>query len=87
MAKGKGRKLSSGGPNKKHGPKRHLFKEYKPMIKAMADDGLLTKYENFESWQLACAARGFRKADYNEFKKFVVLSLEEKKQYFKNLWK
>lgn len=84
MAKGKGKRVSSGGPHKKHGPKRHLFKEYKPMIKAMADAGLLTKYNDFESWSLAMAARGNRKADYDEYIKFSVLSLEEKKAYFKN---
>ena len=87
MAKGKGKKVSSGGPHKKHGPKRHMFKEYKPMIRAFADAGLLSKYHNYESWQLAMAARGCRKADYNDFKAFVVLSLEEKKAYFKNLHK
>lgn len=87
MAKGKGKKVSSGGPHKKHGPKRHMFKEYKPMIKAMADAGLLTKYNDFESWQLACAARGCKKVDLGEFKRFVVLPMEEKKAYFANLKK
>ena len=60
MAKGKGKKVSSGGPHKKHGPKRHLFRDYKPMIKAFADAGLLSKYDNYESWVLACQARGKR---------------------------
>ena len=88
MAKGKGRKASGGsGLRKNHGPKRHMFKEFKPMVRAFADAGLLSKYDNFESWQLACAARGCKKVDYNEFKKFVVLSLPEKKEYFKNLRK
>jgi len=87
MAKGKGKGASSSGPHKKHGPKRHLFKEYKPMVKAMADAGLLSKYHNFESWQLAMAARGCKKADRAEFNRFVILSMEEKKAYFANLKK
>ena len=89
MAKGKGgRKATAGsGLRKKHGPKRHLFKDYKPMVKAMADAGLLSKYVNFESWQLAMAARGCKKADKAEFNRFVVLSMEEKKAYFANLKK
>jgi hypothetical protein len=33
------------------------------------------------------AARGCKKADYNEFKSFVVLTFEEKKAYFANLKK
>ena len=87
MAKGKRKGGSSGGPHKMHGPKRHMFKEYKPMIHAFAKAGLLTKYENFESWQLAMAARGCKKADFNEFKRFVVLPLSDKKEYFKNIKK
>ena len=87
MAKGKGGAKSSSGPHKKHGPKRKLFKEYKPMIKMFADAGLLDKYHNFESWQLACAARGVKKADRAEYNKFSVLTMAEKKEYFKNLSK
>ena len=87
MAKGKGKKVSSGGPHKKHGPKRHMFKEFKPMIHVFAKAGLLTKYNNFESWQLACAARGKKTADRGEFNSFVVLPIEQKKEYFKNLKK
>lgn len=87
MAKGKGKKSASTGPHKKHGPKRHLFKEYKPMIKAMADAGLLSKYDNYESWVLACQARGKRNVTKRDFNEFVVLPLEEKKAYFRNLKK
>ena len=90
MAKGKGKKVASSGSTlrKAHkGPKRHLFKEYKPMIAAFAKAGILSKYYNYESWQLAMAARGCRKADYGEFSRFVVMSLEDKKAYFANLKK
>lgn len=44
MAKGKG-KGGSGGPRKAHGPKKHLFKEYKPMIHVFAQAGLLKKIQ------------------------------------------
>ena len=88
MAKGKGgKKVSSGGPHKKHGPKKHMFRWTGPMKKQFADAGLLSKYSDFESWQLAVAARGNRKATYADFQAFVVLSLEEKKAYFANLKK
>ena len=87
MAKGKGGSKSSGGPHKKHGPKRHLFKEYKPMIKAFADSGLLNKYHNYESFVLACDARGKRNASRQEFNSFVCLSMEDKKKYFQSITK
>ena len=87
MAKGKGKKVSSGGPHKKHGPKRHLFKEYKPMIKAFADAGLLSKYHNYESFVLACNAKGKRNTSRQEFNSFVCLSMEDKKKYFQSLTK
>ena len=88
MAKGKGKgKVSSGGPHKKHGPKRKLFAEFKPMIKAMADAGLLTKYNNYESFCLACNARGKRNPTRQEFSEFRMLPFEEQKAYFKSLAK
>jgi hypothetical protein len=87
MAKGKGKKVSSGGPHKKHGPKRHMFRWAGPMKEAFAKAGILTKYHDYESWQLAMAARGIKKADRAEFNRFVVLSMEEKKAYFANLKK
>lgn len=87
MAKGKGKKVSSGGPRKPHGPKKHLHKDYKPMIKAFADCGLLTKFNDYESWCIACNARGKRITTKEEFKDFSALSLEKKKEYFKSLRK
>ena len=87
MAKGKGKKVSSGGPHKKHGPKRHLFKEYKPMIHVIAKTGLLSKYYNYESFVLACNARGKRNASKEEFNTFASLPREQQKEYFKNLSK
>ena len=87
MAKGKGKKVSSGGPHKKHGPKRHLFKEYKPMIHVIAKTGLLSKYYNYESFVLACNARGKINASKEEFNTFASLPREQQKEYFKNLSK
>ena len=87
MAKGKGGSKSSGGPHKKHGPKRKLFKEFKPMIKAFADAGLLDKYHNYESFCLACNARGKRNPTKQEFKEFTLLPYEKQKEYFTSLGK
>ena len=87
MAKGKGKKSSSGGPHKNHGPKKHLFKEYKPIIKAMADAGLLSKYYNYDSFSSACSSKGKRNPSKHDFNDFFVLSKEDKKGYFKGLRK
>lgn len=87
MAKGKGKGGSSGGPHKKHGPKRHLFKEFKPMIKAFADAGLLDKYHNYESFCLACNARGKRNPTRQEFNEFRLLAADKQKEYFKAIAK
>lgn len=87
MAKGKGGSKASAGPHKKHGPKRKLFKEYKPMIKAFADAGLLTKYNNYESFCLACNARGKRNPTRREFTEFTYLTKEKQKEYFATLSK
>ena len=85
MAKGK--RVGGGGPRKNHGPKRHMFRWAGPMKHEFAKSGLLSKYYDFESWQLAMAARGNRKADKAEFDRFVVLPMEQKKAYFANLKK
>lgn len=87
MAKGKGKGGSSGGPHKKHGQKRHLFKEFKPMIKAFADAGLLDKYHNYESFCLACNARGKRNPTKFEFNEFRLLPEDKQKEYFTKLGK
>lgn len=87
MAKGKGKGGSSGGPHKKHGPKRKLFKEFKPMIKAFADAGLLDKYHNYESFCLACNARGKRNPTRAEFTEFTHLPLDKQKEYFATISK
>ena len=88
MAKGKGKKVSSGGPHKKHGPKKKMWHCWSSTMRMhFAKAGLLDKYHNFESWQQACQAKGKRNATEAEFKEFVRLSDEEKKAYFASITK
>ena len=61
MAKGKGKKVSSGGPHKKHGPKKKMWHCWSSTMRMhFAKAGLLKKEHNFESWQQACQAKGAR---------------------------
>ena len=87
MAKGKGRKSpGSAGPRKKHGPKRHMFKEYKPMVEAFARTGILKKYYNRESFELALNSRGIRNIPDWLWMEMISLPTEkERKAWFKNL--
>lgn len=84
MAKNKKRNLTS-GPTKNHGPKRKLFKEFKPMIHALAKYGLLNKYNNYESWVIACQARGKKSTSIGEFKNFEKLDRAAQDEYFANI--
>ena len=79
---------SSSGPHKNHGPKKHLFHELKPIVKQIADAGLLSKYHCYESWTLACSARGIKNPRKEDFNKFIILKTKaEKDEYFKSLRK
>ena len=61
MKKGKGKKVPSGGPKKKHGPKKKMFHCWSStMRKHLADAGLLDKYHHFDSFALAAMSRGVR---------------------------
>lgn len=84
MAKGK-IKSSTKGPRKSHGPKRKLFKNFKPLIAAFAQSGLLDKFNNYESWVLACNARGKKSTPRDEFNKFFILTRAEKIEFFNSL--
>ena len=55
------------------------------MRKHFADAGLLSKYNNFESWQQACQAKGKRDATLANFNEFVKLDKEAKDKYFEDL--
>ena len=86
MVKGKGKKVASGGPHKKHGPKKKMFHCWSSTIRmSLAKEGLLTKYNNFEAWQQSMQSKGRRETSHNDFLKFVNLSKEEKDAYFKQL--
>lgn len=85
MGKGKGRKIGGGGPHKNHGPKRHMFNWAGTSKQEFGAAGLLNKYNNFESWQLACTAKGKKSSTMDEFKEFVCLSMEAKRAFFKNI--
>lgn len=72
---------------KNHGPKRHMFNEYGSMFTyKFGKLGLLTKYTNFKSWQLACVARGCKSPSEELWHTFMCLSTnEEKDRWFKEL--
>ena len=70
---------------KKHGPKRHLFCEYKPMVHVFAAAGVLNKYSNYQSFCLSCQARGVRSNTDAMWQEFRVLEYPEQKEYFKNI--
>ena len=88
MAKGKGKKVSSGGPHKKHGPKKKMFHCWDSTTRlAFAKAGLLKKNCNYESFVLACNSRGERNTSEAEFRDFAALPKEKQTEYFKNLSK
>ena len=88
MAKGKGKKVASSGPHKKHGPKTKRFHEWSSTMRMhLAKEGLLSRYSNYEAWSQSLQARGRRDISRNDFNEFVKLSREEKDNYFNNIKK
>lgn len=88
MAKGKGKGGASAGPRKPHGPKRKLFHDWTSTMRMhLARAGLLSKYNNYESFALACGARGKRNPTKAEFNDFILLTREQKDEFFKGLHK
>jgi hypothetical protein len=81
MAKPK-RSGSSSGLRKNHGPKRHLFKDYKPMVHVFGKSGILTKYSNRESFNLSCQARGIKNPTKEMWDKFCILPIVKAKDEF-----
>ena len=53
----------------------------------LARAGLLSKYNNYESFALACGARGKRNPTKAEFNDFILLTREQKDEIFKGLHK
>jgi hypothetical protein len=87
MAKPKKGGLKSSGPHKNHGPKRKLFKEFKPMIHTIAKTGVLSKYYNLESFMLACQARGLKSGGMAEWKnRFSFFTQDLKNRAEQNEW-
>lgn len=91
MAKGKGGKSVNKGTKgrKNHGPKTHIHHSIAPkaLRQVIGACGGLSKYDDFDSWYLACSARGNNRATYNDFMAFVVLPIEQKRAYFANMKK
>ena len=58
MAKGKKKSVSSGGPHKKHGPKKKMFHKYSKCIRIeMAKLGMLKKDVDSEAKQQSIDAK------------------------------
>lgn len=70
---------------KNHGPKRHMFKDYKPMVHEFAKAGLLTKYSDYESFALSCAARGVKSGVAEMWMEFRYLPRDKQNEYLKNI--
>lgn len=70
---------------KNHGPKRHLFHEYKPMVHVFAAAGVLSKYSNYQSFCLSCQAHGVRSNTEAMWEEFRVLEYPAQKEYLKNI--
>lgn len=88
MAKPK-KSASRGGAVKKHGPKRKMFHCYNKAIRIeLGRLGLLSKYHNFESFTLACQARGVKAVTDKMWYEFCLLPImQAKKEWFKALKK
>jgi hypothetical protein len=67
---------------KEHGPKRHLFNDYKPLEWNLGQLGLLSKYHNFESFKLACMARGCKNPTKEMWTTFVKLGTKTEQDNF-----
>lgn len=85
MAKGK--KKSGSGAVKMHGPKRKLFHEWSRSMRIhLANAGLLSKYTNYESFKLACVARGVKNPNTAMFDEMKFLKTQaDKDAWFRNL--
>ena len=70
---------------KNHGPKRHMFKDFKPMIAVFAQTGILSKFYNYESFVQALAVRGVRSMTQELWADFVLLSHSEKRVFLRDI--
>lgn len=88
MAKGK-RSGAASGPHKNHGPKRRMFSSYgKVGAMSLAKCGVLGKYDDRESWALACVSRGYKNVSDTAWREFCGLkTTEAKHKWFESVSK
>ena len=70
---------------KNHGPKKHMFKEFKPMIHEYAKSGIFTKYSSFEAFAQSCSARGIKTGVQDMWMEFKYLPRDKQDEYLTNL--
>ena len=70
---------------KNHGPKRHMFKDFKPMVHIYAQTGILSKYYNYESFVQSIGSRGVRSMTKDLWEDYCLLSIADKKQFLKDI--
>lgn len=71
--------------HKSHGPKRNMFRDYKPMVHQFAKAGLLTKYNDYESFALSCTTRGVKSGIAEMWIEFRCLPRDKQNEYLKNI--
>lgn len=70
---------------KNHGPKKHMFKDFKPMVAAFARAGVLSKFYNYESFVQSLTSQGVRSMTKELWADFSILPYEAKKEFLKNI--
>lgn len=69
--------------NKSHGPKRHMFHDYNKALRiAFGQAGMLNKYHNRESFDLACTARGVRNCLNLLWNEYILLPTKKEKDLY-----
>ena len=83
------RPAASKGAQKSHGPKRKLFHQFSNKMRyEFGKLGLLNKFHDFESFKLACMARGCTHPTEEMFRKYMMLTTNQAKlEWLKNLQK
>ena len=71
---------------KNHGPKRKLFHDYDSTTRFhFGGTGVLSKYSNYESFALSCAARGAKSGVQDMWNEFKVLDRKAQDEYLANI--
>ena len=85
------RKVGSVAPTKQklrkeHGPKRKMFHDYDSTTRLhFGGTGVLSKYSNYESFALSCAARGAKSGVKEMWNEFKVLDHQAQDEYLANI--